>query len=92
MQVSDRKEGLPGTTFEPGLHINIDYKKNGIDYASGAMSSTVSSIQDTILLHKSSFQDQQQASKMPASCSPLKQVSSLVTLLIDCLFVIYVGQ
>lgn len=80
MQVSDGKEGLPGTTFEPGLHINIDYQKNGIDYASGALSSTVSSIQDTILLHKSLFQDQQQASKVPASCSPLKQGPDFLSL------------
>lgn len=80
MQVLDRKEGLPETRFEPGPHISIDYQKNGIDYTSGALSSTVSSIRDTILLHKSVFKDQQQASNMPVSCSPLKQVSSLVTL------------
>ncbi|XP_073305278.1 uncharacterized protein [Primulina huaijiensis] len=90
MQVSDRKEGLPGTLFEPGPHINIEYQRNGIDHTSGPLSFSVSSIQDTILLHKSLFQDQQQASKMHASCSPLKQVSSLVTLS-DRLFVCHVS-
>ncbi|XP_075483466.1 uncharacterized protein LOC142523640 isoform X2 [Primulina tabacum] len=90
MQVSDRKEGLPGTLFEPGPHINIEYQKNGIDHTSGPLSFSVSSIQDTILLRKSLFQDQQQASKMHASCSPLKQVSSLVTLS-DRLFVCHVS-
>ncbi|XP_073019245.1 uncharacterized protein [Primulina eburnea] len=90
MQVSDRKEGLPGTLFEPGSHINIEYQKNGIDHTSGPLSFSVSSIQDTILLHKSLFQDQQQASKMHASCSSLKQVSSLVTVS-DRLFVCHVS-
>ncbi|XP_075483467.1 uncharacterized protein LOC142523640 isoform X3 [Primulina tabacum] len=80
MQVSDRKEGLPGTLFEPGPHINIEYQKNGIDHTSGPLSFSVSSIQDTILLRKSLFQDQQQASKMHASCSPLKQGSDFLSL------------
>ncbi|XP_073305279.1 uncharacterized protein [Primulina huaijiensis] len=80
MQVSDRKEGLPGTLFEPGPHINIEYQRNGIDHTSGPLSFSVSSIQDTILLHKSLFQDQQQASKMHASCSPLKQGSDFLSL------------
>ncbi|XP_073126330.1 uncharacterized protein [Henckelia pumila] len=80
MQVLDKKEGLPETLVEPGPRINIDLQKNGFDYTSGALSSTVSSIRDTILLHKSLSQDQQQVSKMPASCSPLKQGSDFLSL------------
>ncbi|XP_075495443.1 uncharacterized protein LOC142532828 isoform X2 [Primulina tabacum] len=79
MQVLDRKEGLPETRFEPGPHISIDYQKNGIDYTSGDLSSSVSSIRDTILLHKSVFQDQLQISKIPVSCSPLMQDSDFLS-------------
>ncbi|KZV20138.1 hypothetical protein F511_00995 [Dorcoceras hygrometricum] len=79
IQVLDRKERLPETRSETGPPINIDdYQKNGIDYTSGALSSSVSSIRDTIFLHKSLFQDQQQASKMPVSWSPLKQQPSFI--------------